>query len=555
MLGTILRNQLRFLTRRLTAMRVIPEQNSSCVNINLSMSPVLSILITEAAERFSYYCFRAILVLYFRSHLHFSDSTSIALFAYTTCLAYSSPVLGAWLSDVYWGRYTTILVFGCVYVAGLAFLTIGAFLPSPDERGLSNTSTKLFTFVGLFLTCLGTGGLKPCVSAFGADQVLSISRRNVETEGCDTAIDTESNKESDTSNREKDIRRFYSNFYFCINLGSVASFILIPIIRSSFGFGVAFFVPTIFVIIALACFVINKPKYLILKPTRKGNDCSSSSFASTFTYLWHFGKERLVSNYSDIICNYRIDSTVITPQSNAPSFSQNQKIDAEAIISVILILASLPIFWMLYDQNSSVWTLQATKMNLHGLYPEQMGIVNPLLIIIMLPCFDRLVYPALQNRELDKMKDQHLQRMACGMLFATFSFIICGFLQHGIDTHSHNTISVVWQLPQIITLTIAEILLSVTGLEFAYLHSPETLKTTVMALYLLTAAVGNLMGGFMYSILGEWSRQDLVMHFCAFLMLINFIFFLRVKGSWEKNRKTIHSTSNYLTFQDRKSVV
>ena len=124
------------------------------------LTPVVwCILLTEMGERFSYFGFRAVLVLYFKEILRYDDNWAIALFAYTTSLAYLSPLAGALLADGLWGRYRTIFYFGLVYVLGLATLTLAAWIDFqlPWKRAVS--------FVGLFLCCLGTGGIKPCVSS------------------------------------------------------------------------------------------------------------------------------------------------------------------------------------------------------------------------------------------------------------------------------------------------------------------------------------------------------------------------------------------------------
>ncbi|KAI2509242.1 hypothetical protein MHU86_5130 [Fragilaria crotonensis] len=116
---------------------------------------VLCILITEAVERFAFYGFRAVLVLYFIKSLNFSEDTAIALFAFVSCLAYASPLLGAFLADGYIGRYKTILCFGWVYALGLGVLTLAAYTEQSLELRRS------LSFVGLFLFCMGTGGSSP----------------------------------------------------------------------------------------------------------------------------------------------------------------------------------------------------------------------------------------------------------------------------------------------------------------------------------------------------------------------------------------------------------
>jgi POT family proton-dependent oligopeptide transporter len=88
---------------------------------------VLSILITETAERVAYFGFRAVLVLYFTHGLHFSDATAVSLCAGTVALAYLSPLLVAMLADSSWDRFATIWRFGCIYILGLWLLTLASY--------------------------------------------------------------------------------------------------------------------------------------------------------------------------------------------------------------------------------------------------------------------------------------------------------------------------------------------------------------------------------------------------------------------------------------------
>lgn len=83
-------------------------------------------------------------MLYFTWELKYEEETSISLFAFTTCIAYLSPILGALLADGSWGRYQTILRFGLLYVIGLAILSFSAW-------GNHDLSVQRFlTFAGLF---------------------------------------------------------------------------------------------------------------------------------------------------------------------------------------------------------------------------------------------------------------------------------------------------------------------------------------------------------------------------------------------------------------------
>ena len=88
--------------------------------------------------------------------------------------------------------------------------------------------------------------------------------------------------------------------------------------------------------------------------------------------------------------------------------------------------------------------------------------------------------------------------------------------------------SVFLQLPQIFILSTSEILVSITGLEFAYAQAPESMKSTVMALFLLTTAVGDLLGGGLYAALGENISPAALFLLCAVAMVLNTYVFYRV---------------------------
>ena len=478
------------------------------------LTPVVwCILITETVERFAYFGFRAVLVLYFIHSLNFSEETAIALYAYVTCLAYASPMLGAFLADAYLGRYKTILCFGWIYAVGLSILTVGAFVEDNIVR------KRAFSFCGLFFVCLGTGGIKPCVSAFGADQVASMEKGPTETTNV---------VEAGPSPTPEGVRAFFASFYFCINLGAVTSISVVPIVKHHFGFGAAFLLPTIFIILAMLTFLWKRKDYVHHIPGRDGKSLSTTFAVCIWVVRTEFARTWM----------YRIFPWVIPKRSPISGIEDeedtNQQLnDAKQALRVLPIMFMFPMFWMLYDQQSSVWTLQATRMKLHGLEAEQLIVVNPVEIMLFIPLFDRLVYPALEDRGVTM---SHLTRMRWGMFLTAVAFSTSGFLELWIQNSQKHSVSVFWQLPQITILAVAEIFVSVTGLEFAYAMSPERLKAFIMGIYLVMTAIGNFFGGLLYSSVFQQLNRAIVMQVCAGLMLGNLAVFCWVSKGWEKRR-------------------
>jgi dipeptide/tripeptide permease len=511
------------------------------------LTPVVwCILVCEAAERFAYFGFRAVLVLYFTNALHFSESTAIALFAYVASLAYFSPLIGALLADGSWGRYQTITCFGCMYFVGLSVLTAGALLFSQQQEGSATSLTddqlywkRLVTFAGLFLVCIGTGGIKPCVSAFGADQVAAQTTAEINHEGhahpddSDHGMNDLPDGQNPSSSSSREIQAFFAYFYFCINLGAVASIFLVPILKAHLGFGIAFLAPTIFLFLALTAFWSKRKEYVHHIPGESG---------SLGDMLWLCGillGQRLHDWWRPIRGGYHslVQAPAARSIEESHKWTTQQIGDAAKTLEILPILSMLPIFWMLYDQQGSVWTLQATRMKLSfGIEPEHMNVVNPVEIMTFIPLLDTCIYPQIE-RVLGR-PFTHLSRMAWGMCFCALSFFGSGFLETYIQEQEEQehprSVSIFWQIPQITILSIAEILLSVTCYDFCYSNSSARCKALILALYLVTVGIGDFLAGILYNgMFQDWNRAT-VMHTCGGLMLINLVVFRRVARWWNQ---------------------
>ena len=193
------------------------------------------IISNEAAERFSFYGMRTILVIFMAKYLWLMDgkggtpmSNAEATEHYHSFAAwvYFTPLFGALLSDIFLGKYRTIIVLSVVYCLGHAALAcMGMFGQS-----------QWWLFAGLALICLGSGGIKPCVSAHVGDQFGS---RNSHL-----------------------ITRIYNWFYFSINLGSFVSTLLTPWLLQWYGPHWAFGVPGVLMAIATVLFWMGRNKFV-----------------------------------------------------------------------------------------------------------------------------------------------------------------------------------------------------------------------------------------------------------------------------------------------------
>jgi POT family proton-dependent oligopeptide transporter len=187
------------------------------------------IVANEFAERFCYYGINAILTVYMTGFLGYGQATATSWHSMFKASAYFFPLLGAIISDVFWGKYRTIMTFSVVYASGCM---VAAFVPG--SVGL---------FGGLFLVAIGTGGIKPCVSTNVGDQF--------------------------TSKNQHLIERAFSYFYLAINAGSSISIFFCPVLLQKFGPRVAFGVPAAMMFVATAVFFAGRKKFAVVPPAGK----------------------------------------------------------------------------------------------------------------------------------------------------------------------------------------------------------------------------------------------------------------------------------------------
>ncbi|XP_074514062.1 solute carrier family 15 member 2 [Sebastes fasciatus] len=344
------------------------------------------IVVNEFCERFSYYGMKAVLTLYFVTYLHWDKDLSTAVYHAFSSLCYFTPILGALIADSWLGKFKTIIYLSIVYVIGHVVKSVGAI----PTVGSSSVHIAL-SMSGLILIAFGTGGIKPCVAAFGGDQF----------------------DEENVSERQK----FFSIFYMSINAGSLLSTVITPVLRGDvqcFGgdcYALAFGVPAILMIVALVVFIAGSVLYKRNPP--QGNIlmevCNCIGFAI---------KNRWKRAKFDPQRTHWLDWA-------EDKYSKRLIQEIKMVLRVLVLYIPLPMFWALFDQQGSRWTLQATRMNMAfgGAFiikPDQMQMLNALLILVFVPIFDLILYPLVGRCRINVTP---LRKMATGMIFAGLAFV------------------------------------------------------------------------------------------------------------------------------------
>jgi POT family proton-dependent oligopeptide transporter len=398
----------------------------------------------EAAERFSFYGMRSILATFLVAQF-FNPGGDAALQGvavakanetthFFVSLAYTMPFIGAILADWFFGKYKVILYISILYCIGHLLLAV-------YDHDLSGFR------IGLLLIAIGAGCIKSCVSANVGDQF-------------------------DKTNQSL-LSKVYGWFYFSINAGSVFATIMIPEINKRYGSAWAFGVPGILMALATIIFFMGTKLYVRNPPS--GINKNNFVFISIYALI-NIGKKKKGEHLLDV--------------AKGP-FDAERVEGIKAVYRVMAVFAFVPIFWAMWDQNLSEWVLQAQSLDRHmfgyELLPEQVQTFNPIFLLTFIPVFTYFVYPFFERIGI---KTTPLRRIGAGLTLTALSFVIIALLQMRVDAGEHP--SVWWQVFAYIILSAGEVLVSITGLEYAYTQSPKSMKSTMTAIWFLTVALGNV---------------------------------------------------------------
>ncbi|MBI1311536.1 MFS transporter [bacterium] len=495
----------------------------------------------EGCERFSFYGMKSILqihltMLFVATGLMQATAEEHAQEMVHLFVAgvYALPMIGAIISDRLAGKYDTIIWLSLVYCLGHAVLAVA-------ENSIMGMT------IGLTLISIGSGGIKPCVSAHVGDQFGKGNWHLVE--------------------------KVFQAFYFIINFGSFFSTLLIPYLHAKFGASVAFGLPGVLMFLATVAFWMGR-RVFVHVPARPGGHLGLlDAFSSIFLFLgciglplfvglpqifeghmpglgywvltgwlvlmgmWIFEERRHISQ-DDGFLSIMMDSieslisgastrvrAALAPDipadslqrhwffsASAKKFGEDAAEGPRAVLRIISIFFMVSVFWALFDQHASSWVRQASRMNLRvgwltydftvfkyhftspgylDLLPSQISALNPLMVMALIPFNNFVLYPVMGKLGFLMTP---LRRMTIGMGIAGFAFAVVAIIQSWIDgSPKPNSVSVLWQIAPYLIMTQAEVMVSITGLEFAYTQAPTRMKSTIMGFWLLSVSLGNVL--------------------------------------------------------------
>ncbi|KAJ4751351.1 Protein NRT1/ PTR FAMILY 5.1 [Rhynchospora pubera] len=436
------------------------------------------------------------LVVYLKTEL-LEDNVTAATHASTWLGSYFlAPLIGAYVSDSYWGNYLTIMSFCIINFAGMVTFTLSTSLSILKH-------SSFFTFFGLYMISLGSGSIQPCLSAFGADQF-------------DTAY-------------RKAKASFFSWYYLSIKIGLVFSSTVILWIQDNYGWTIGFSILTLLSGIACVGLMAGSRHYRYCKP-------SGSPFTRIRQVIVAASRKYKLDLPEDYSLLYQAKGEPAIVQDNkgserTPEFSFLDKAaivapsdfscsgalspwrlctmlqveELKSILRLLPVWATFILFASVSSQESSVFLEQGMVMDRHfgslNIPAASLSSFNVLAVVVFAPIYDKIIVPVACRITKTEGGMSHLQRAGIGLLFSILAMLSATIvetkrLQIASDeslTHQNVAVpmSVFWQIPRYVLVGIGEVFNQIGMLDFFYDQAPDSMRSLCLALSLLTVSLGS----------------------------------------------------------------
>lgn len=489
------------------------------------------ILGNEICDKFAIAGFNANLITYLTSQLHLplvAASNTLTNFGGTSSL---TTIAGALIADSFAGRFWTITVGSLIYQLGMITLTVSAVLPAlrpppctpPANCQQASTVQLLVLYASLLLTSIGAGGIRPCVAAFGADQF-------------------ELHKPQ--PNRKWN---YFNLYFFTLGVSLLLALTVVVYIQDNVGWGWGFGIPSIAMFLSVVAFVIGYPLYIKLKPA--GSPLTRLTQVAVAAF-----KKRKVAKPEDpnlLFVDKELDADISTT-GRLLHTEQFQFLDQAAVITDGDITDSgKPSLWRLStvhrveelksmirllpiwsvgilaitaaSHNHTFVIMQAKSMDRHLTQGFQipaatMSIFSVAAMLVSLAIYDRVFVPIARRFTGRPAGITYLQRMGIGHSIHILSNVAAALVEtkrkavaadHGLLDRQTATvpISVFWLVPQYAINGLGDAFTSVGHMEFLYDQSPESMRTSAVALFSLAGSIGNYMGTALVTLVNNYTRS------------------------------------------------
>ncbi|UGY91780.1 peptide MFS transporter [Streptomyces gobiensis] len=430
-----------------------------------------TLFMTEMWERFSWYGMRALLVLYLYTAvtdggLGIDEATAVAIYGVYNAVVYMTSMPGGWVADRLWGARKAVLIGGIIIAAGHFTLAI--------------PNAAVF-FIGLALIAIGTGLLKPNISAMVGHLY----------------------KDQPSGRRDAG----FTLFYMAINIGALAAPLIVGYLGENVNWHLGFGVAGVGMTLAVVQYVLGS-RHLGDAGTVPANPATPGEKRAALRRTLIWSGVAVAALLLDIVLGaYDIEHIVnvlavlgiVVPIGYFAMIFRSPKLlpaDKPKVIAFLWFFMTAVLFWMIFDQSGSLLNIfakeKADRTILGWEFPASwMQSVNPVWVIILAPVFAAL-WVRLARRDREPSTPV---KFALAMLLIGGSFALMGLAGAAAAASDTGKVTVLWLLGVYLVQTLGEMCLSPVGLSLSTQLAPKQFVSQIMGLWFLAVATGNALNG------------------------------------------------------------
>ncbi|XP_074264925.1 protein NRT1/ PTR FAMILY 6.3-like [Silene latifolia] len=484
----------------------------------------------EACERLTTLGIAVNLVTYLTGVMHLGNAASANTVTNFMGTSFMLCLLGGFVADTFLGRYLTIAIFATVQAAGVTVLTISTIIPSlrpppctTNQECEPATDAQLgVLYLALYLTALGTGGLKSSVSGFGSDQF------------------DESNPEERTQ-----MGKFFNWFFFFISLGSLAAVTILVYIQDNMGRQWGYGICASAIMLALGVFLCGTRRYRFKRLVGSPLTQIAAVFVAAL-------KKRHMDLPYDSSLLYNIDDqNSMKTKQKLPHSKQFRFLDKAAIkgsslnedkinkwclasltdveevklvIRMLPIWATTIIFWTIYAQMTTFSVSQATTMDRHigksfEIPAASLTVFFVGSILLTVPVYDKVIVPISSKLLHNPHGLTPLQRIGVGLVLSILAMVSASLVEikrlnavqsEGIADKPGAIVnlSVFWLIPQFFFVGSGEAFTYIGQLDFFLRECPKGMKTMSTGLFLSTLSLGFFLSSFLVTVVHKITSKN-----------------------------------------------
>lgn len=489
----------------------------------------LFIITNEFSERLSNFGITANLISYLTKVIHQDLKTAAKSVNYWAGVTTMMPLFGGFLADAYTGRFSMVLLSSLVYLLGLSLLTMSQFIPSlkPCDVGGCEKARKIHEvafFLAMYSISLGTGGHKPCLQSFGADQF-----------------------DDDHAEERKKKLSYFNWWNIAVCCGLFLGVTVIVYIEDNMSWGVAILILTITMAVTVATFYMGKPYYRYRLPEGSG----STSMLQVLVAAIRKRKLPSPSNPALLyeVPNYKIQGRLLGHTDRLTFLDKAAVLEEEEISNEVkhnpwrlatvtkveemkLVLNIIPIwltslpFGLCVVQTATFFVKQGATLNRkigHNfeIPPASIFSLSAVGMIFSVVIYDKILVPFLRRATGNERGISVLKRIGSGLIFSVVAMSVAALVERKRQKIAEEDIdvldgeknvelpmSVFWLAPQFLILGLGDGFTLVGLQEFFYDQVPDSMRSLGMAFFLSVLGAGNFLSSFLITAVDRITEKD-----------------------------------------------